>query len=95
MTEESMEFVELWQKVKALTASLSSAERDLVRASLLVAWILTTKVSELEKGFQGSFTPDQAAVLTQYASGSAPVHVVPHLTSGSIQSVIENSIRSN
>jgi hypothetical protein len=94
MSEDPPEFAELWQKVKVLTAGLSSSERDLLHASLLVAWILTTQDGDLESGFQGSFTPDQAAMLTQYAAGDAPVHVVPHFTGASIRSAIDHSIRS-
>jgi hypothetical protein len=99
--EESTDSVDFWQKVKAVTSpGLTDAERDLVHAGLFLAWILTTRVSELDKGFEGSFTPDQVELLKEYGPAtSASVHFVPHLvphfTGESIRSGLHNSIRSH
>ncbi|MEV7037793.1 hypothetical protein [Amycolatopsis sp. NPDC051061] len=96
--EESVDFVKFWQKVRAVTdPGLTDSERDLVHAGLFLAWILTTRASELEKGFEGSFTPDQVAVLKEYGPGTdASVHFVPGLVAqfSSIQSA-GDSIRSH
>ncbi len=101
--DESKEFVDFWQKVKAVTAApnLSDAERDLLHAGLFVAWILTARVSELESGFWGSFTADQVATLKRFGPDAAAVsvHFVPHFTplaaQRSIQAATGDSIRSH
>ena len=92
--DKSAKFIDFWQKVeKATKGTLTKGQRDLLHASLRLAWLATAQKEELENGFDGSFTPDQAALLTKYHPGSGSPHMLPRMIEGSIQTDV-NSIRT-
>jgi hypothetical protein len=92
--DKSAKFADFWHKVeKATKKDLTKGQRELLHASLLLAWLATAQEAELEMGFDGSFTPEQAALLTQYQSGSGPVHMLPRLVDHPIPTD-RNSIRT-
>lgn len=92
---EIAEFAELWRKVKEAIEDLTEREQELVLACLRIAWAAIVEKEDLEKGFQGSFTPDQADMIVQYASASGSIRSLTHLyPAHSIRSFHENSIRS-
>ena len=93
--DSSAKFADFWHKVeKATKKDLTKGQRELLHASLLLAWLATAQKEDLEKGFDGSFTPDQAALLTQYQTGSGPVHMLPRLVDHPIPTD-RNSIRTD
>jgi hypothetical protein len=83
--DKSTEFTNLWQSVNEGTENLSESQREVLLASLWLAWISTAQEEELKNGFEGSFTPEQAAMLKNY-SGKGPLHLVPRMIEGSIRS---------
>ncbi|GAB3151075.1 hypothetical protein [Amycolatopsis sp. NPDC004378] len=92
---KAAEFVHLWQKVKAAEIGLTEKEKGLVLACLKNAWASIVEEEDLEKGFQGSFTPEQADLILHYASASASIRSLTHLyPAHSIRSFHANSIRS-
>lgn len=94
MTEnEPAEFAGLWRKVDAATDGLTPKEKELLLACLWLGWLSTAQVDEIERGFKGSFTPEQAAVLVKYHAGSGAVTLLPRIVDYSIQT-LTHSIRT-
>lgn len=93
--DKSAKYATFLRDVQRATKDLPKSQRELLFASLFLAWISVAKEEELEKGFSGAFTPDQAALLVKYAGGSTLVHLTPRLVDNSIQSTVDfKSIRS-
>lgn len=92
--DESAKFAGFWQKVEEATKDdLTKQQQELLLACLWLAWVSTAQEDDLLNGFQGSFTPDQAAALVKYHAGSGTVSLLPRIVDHSIQTVTK-SIRT-
>jgi hypothetical protein len=89
---KSAEFADLWQKVDT-GADLTGKEKSLLLACLKIAWASMVETEELENGFKGSFTPEQADMIVQHASASGSIRSLTHLYGEqSIRSFVQGSI---
>jgi hypothetical protein len=93
---KSAKYATFLRDVQKATKDLPKSQQELLFASLFLAWISAAKEEELQNGFSGAFTPEQAALLVKYADGSPLVHSTPRLVDNSIQSSASyfKSIRS-
>jgi hypothetical protein len=73
------------QNVQSLKNSLEDEdEQDLLTSALWLVWLLTAQEEDLAKGFDVSFTPDQADLILTYSHGG-----------GSLPAFVKSSIRSH
>jgi hypothetical protein len=84
-TDENAEFAELWKTVQDHPESLSDSQKALLNSALKVAWVASATDKQLAKGFDESFTAEQAALIREYPSQNGRVHLLPRLFDGFIK----------
>ncbi|RSM48749.1 hypothetical protein DMA12_06425 [Amycolatopsis balhimycina DSM 5908] len=88
-----LDVVKFSQYVQTFKSTLEDEdERKFLSAILWIAWILTAQKEDLKAGFNESFTPEQADLITAYSHGN---WTLPPLIQASLNTSINASINDS
>jgi hypothetical protein len=83
--DKVLEFAKLWHRVGDLTKTLPESQKELLNFAMKLAWVVTATDEQLRKGFNESFTPEQAELVHDFHSDENGVQLLPRLFRGFIK----------